>query len=210
MAPPLKVGQILQVMVYTGDRTVPCEAMVLEVEEASLTICPPHRHNVKIPINADHLVVTLTTTDAAYMMDCPIQQELSEGLLLGIPPDSDIQKVQRRQFARIPAVFACTFTLENRSEPPIAGLMIDLSGGGCSFSSPNAIARGQRLVLSFKLPEEGSFKLRGVVRRSNATMTNGRVQHSIGFEFDELEEVNRKRLVRFVYNVQLDLFRANK
>lgn len=210
MAPPLKVGQILQVMVYTGDRTVPCEAMVTEVEEVSFAICSPHRHNVKLPINANHLVVTLTTADAAYMMDCPIQQEISEGLLLGIPPDSEIQKVQRRQFARVPAVFACTFTLEDRAEPPIAGFMIDLSGSGCSFSSPSAIAKGQRLVLSFKLPEEGIFKLGGVVRRSNAAMTDGRLQHSIGFEFDDLEEVNRKRLVRFVYNVQLALFRASK
>lgn len=210
MAPPLKVGQILQVMVFSGHRTVPCEAMIMELEEASLVICHPHRHNVRIPVQTDHLVVTLTTADAAYMMDCPIREELPDGLLLVLPPDHDVQKVQRRQFARVPAVFACTFTLEDGTEPPVAGLMIDLSGGGCSFASPHAIARGQRLVLSFKLPDEGSFKLKGAVRRSIAMMRNGRLQHAIGFEFDDLEELNRRRLVRFVYNVQANLVRPRE
>lgn len=205
MAIPLEFGQLVQVMVYAGDRTVPCEAMVMDLAEGSFTIDHPHRHNVKIPVRTAHLMVTLTTPEAAYLMDCPLLETLPGGLVLGLPDEKDVQKVQRRQFVRVPTAIACSFYLDDNPGTLMAGLLQDLSNGGCSFSSPVAMLKGQRLMLSFKIPDEGSFKLTGIVRRSIATMNHGRVQHSIGFEFGELEESNRKRIVRFVHSVQANM-----
>lgn len=207
---PLRSGQTLQVMVFTGDRTVACEAMVLNVDAETFNIGLPHHYNIKVPVKTTHLIVTLTTHQAAFTMDCPVREQTSEQLLLELPPDADIQKVQRREFARVPASFPCTIEPSERQAPRVAGHLMDVSGGGCSIQASHALPKGTRVRLLFDLPQEGTFRIFGHVRRLLTTMTPKGAQHVMGVAFDELADSERRRLIRYVYQVQMELTRSRK
>lgn len=207
---PLKSGQTLQVMVFTGERTVACDAMVLNLEEGLFSITPPHRHNVRVPVKTSHLVVTLTTSQAAFTMDCQIREQDAEQLLLEIPPEEDIQKMQRREFARVPASGPCTIEPSERQAPRVPGQLKDISGGGCSVQAAHALPKGTRVRVLFDLPQEGTFRLSGQVRRLLTTMTPTGAQHMLGIAFDALPEAERRRLIHYVYQAQLEMARNRK
>lgn len=207
---PLRSGQTLQVLVFAGDRTVACEAMVLGLTSTTCEISLPHRHNVRVPIKTAHLVVTLTTHHAAFTMDCPVIARGDDRLTLEIPADEDIQKVQRREFARVPAAGPCTIEPSDRQSLRVAGQLKDVSGGGCSLQSSQAIPKGTRVRITFELPNEGTFRLIGQVCRLLTSMTPKGAQHVIGVAFATLEDPERRRLIRFVYQAQLEMTRRRK
>lgn len=104
----IKVGQAVQLLVPSGDRTIPCDATVLAVWDRQFAISTPRRHGVRIPITGDDMTVTFVMPDANYAMRCAILKDSEGGLTLNVPPDEEIQRIQRRQFVRVASSLPCT------------------------------------------------------------------------------------------------------
>ncbi|HEY9856607.1 MAG TPA: PilZ domain-containing protein [Stenomitos sp.] len=209
----IKVGQAIQLLVPSGDRTIPCDATVLAVWDQQFAISTPRRHGVRVPITGDHLSVTFVMPDANYAMRCAILQDAAGGLTLNVPPDDEIQRIQRRQFVRVPSDLPCTIEWQIDPEkgefgPRVPGKLKDVSGGGVGLLIMPTIPVGTLARLEVELPQHGSFAAYGYVRRCSKQFGQEGGRHFIGLEFINLNEALRSRLVLYVNDIQRDLMRA--
>lgn len=206
---PLQAGQTLQVLIPVGARTVPCQAVVLDVGARTFDTARPFRHTLKIPVEVDHLTFTLTMPDAVYTFKCPVVVVNDEGLKLAMPEAEDVQRVQRREFVRVPTSLPCLAEPEVEPEtlrfgPAFKASLQDISGGGCSLLSPGELERGARLRLTLDLPEEGSFCLMGRIMRVVKVQTHQGPRYSLGLDFGPMVEGLRSKLIRYVFALQVE------
>lgn len=223
---PIQPGQTLQMLVPVGARTVPCQAIVLRVSDRTFDTGLPQRHGLKIPVEVDHLTISLALPDAAYTLKCPVVAVNSEGLALGMPHERDVQRVQRREYVRVPASLPCMVEpglsaeeiaaqvaeLPEGVEPaeygePVAAYVQDISGGGCSLLMPVDLPRDRRLRINLELPNEGGVLVFGAIVRASSVQTRKGPRYLMGVDFGKLEEGLRTRLVRFVFTIQRELAR---
>ncbi|MBO9540953.1 PilZ domain-containing protein [bacterium] len=223
---PIQPGQTLQMLVPVGARTVPCQAVVLRMGNRTFETALPQRHGLKIPVEVDHLTVSLTLPDAVYTLKCPVIVVNSEGLTLGLPPEHDVRRVQRREFVRVPASLPCTVEPEQTEEAkarqreqlpegiepddygaPVTAYVQDLSGGGCSLLMPVDLPRNTRLRITFELPQEGEVLVVGAVVRASSVQTRKGPRVLMGVDFGKLDEGLRSRLVRYVFSIQREMAR---
>lgn len=215
MKVPIQSGQSLQLLVPVGHRTVQCAAVVTEVGNKTFDTGLPQRHGVKIPVEVDHLTATLTMPDAIYTLRCRVVVINKEGMTLAFPPPEEIQRVQRRQFVRVPTLLPCAIEAELKEGegdfgPPIQGEMQDISGGGCSVMLPVEFGRGTLMRLTTDLPGEGEVILFGRVMRASTQHTRKGVRYSVGLDFGKMEGSLRSRLIRYVFALQREIARKNK
>ncbi len=211
----IKVGQAIQLLVPSGERTIPCDSTVLAVWSGEFAISTPRRHGVRIPITGDDLSVTFVMPDANYAMRCTILKDSEGGLTLKIPPDDEIQRIQRRQFVRVPSNLPCTIEWQidpatGEFGPRVYGKLKDVSGGGVGLLITPTIPLGTLARLELDLPVHGPFAAYGYVRRCAAHFDSGGTQQFIGLEFINLTEALRSLLVLYVNDVQRELMRARQ
>lgn len=223
---PIQPGQTLQMLVPVGARTVPCQAVVLRVGSRTFDTGLPQRHGLKIPVEVDQLTVSLTLADAVYTLRCPVVVVNSEGLSLGLPPEDDVRRVQRREFVRVPTSLPCQVEPELSEEAialqleqlpegvvpdeygaPVPAYVQDISGGGCSLLMPMALPRSSRVRITLELPQEGEIVVFGAVVRCASVQTRKGPRVQMGIDFGKLEEGLRSRVVRYVFAVQRELAR---
>jgi c-di-GMP-binding flagellar brake protein YcgR len=212
---PLTVGQSVQVLIPVGPRTVPCVAVVVDVGERTFDTSRPYRHTLKIPVEVDQLTLTLTLPDAVYTFRCPVVKVNEEGVTLGMPEPEEVQRVQRREFVRVPTSLEVLVEPELELDslafgPPFKAPLADISGGGCSLVSPVEIKRGDRLRVTMDLPEEGVISLLGKVMRCAPIQTPKGQRYSCGLDFGSMVEGLRSKLVRYVFAMQREQARRVK
>ncbi|HEY9899713.1 MAG TPA: PilZ domain-containing protein [Pantanalinema sp.] len=223
---PIQPGQTLQILVPVGARTVPCQAVVLRVGNRTFDTGLPQRHGLKIPVEVDHLTVSLTLADAVYTLKCPVVVVNSEGLSLGLPPEDDVRRVQRREFVRVPTSLPCqvepelseeAIALQREQLPegvdpdeygaPLPAYVQDISGGGCSLLMPMDLPRNSRIRITLELPQEGEVLVFGAVVRTSSVQTRKGTRFLMGVDFGKLDQAIRTRVVRYVFAVQRELAR---
>ena len=130
-------------------------------------------------------------------------------LLLRTPFPEQIQKIQRRQYLRVPTNLVMTLSLNDGKEQLEAPL-IDLSGGG--FLLALTLREVEKLSLSVdgKLPieERGRkhyipFKARVV----NVKYNQEKKRYEVAFQFTEIKESDREVIIRYCFARQLELHR---
>lgn len=209
----IKVGQAIQLLVPSGERTVPCDSTVLAVWTGQFAISTPRRHGVRIPITGDHLSVTFVMPDANYAMRCAILKDAEGGLTLEVPPDDEIQRIQRRQFVRVPSSLPCTLEWQIDPDtgefgPRVPGKLKDVSGGGVGLLITPSIPVGTLARVELDLPVHGPFAAYGHVRRCSAHFDSEGARQFVGLEFIHLTEALRGQLVLYVNDIQRELMRA--
>lgn len=203
---PLHVGQTLQILVPVRDRTIPCQAVILAVGGRTFDTSPPHRHGVRVPLELGELRISLTMPDAIYTVTCPLVKLTEDGVVFELPDDDAVQRVQRRNFVRVPTTLDCTVLLWNPEtedyDQPFNAELLDISGGGCSLICGHELKRDQEVRVLIDLPEEGEVLLEGKVRRTGTQHTRRGRKSSAGVEFGRMDESQRSKLIRYVFGVQ--------
>jgi len=88
-----------------------------------------------------------------------------------------------------------------------SGATLDVSGGGACLSSSHSVPVGQHLDLSLLLPTRPEIRLEllGVVRSVEPDEESG--EYRLGVEFMALSEIDRDRLVRYIFQKQRECLR---
>lgn len=206
MKVPLRVGMTVQIEVPVRDRMVACQAVVLALGNRTFDTTPPTRHGVRLPLLVDALRISITMPDAIYTLTCPLVKLTEDGVVFELPPEDAVQRVQRRNFVRVPTNLQATVLQWSHEredyELPFMAELIDISGGGCSLLCPHELHREQDIQILVDLPEEGEVTLYGRVRRAYEQQTRrGRRTHA-GVEFSRMEEAMRSKLIRYVFALQ--------
>jgi c-di-GMP-binding flagellar brake protein YcgR len=127
-----------------------------------------------------------------------------------IGPIVDFRKIQRRAFYRIeshlPAVLSAGDESDNvqNVQPSVFKLSTkDLSAGGARVISKESFALGSDVFLEIELPGKDPVRSLGkVVRLETAAPESG--IYWVSIQFTSIEELDRKKIVRFVFQKQLE------
>jgi len=201
------------VRVNEGDYQGYYPSRIEEVLDDSLILGLPFIGMVPVPIRAgERISVFSSTRDAVYRVDGDvIKRQLEPIPLLCMVIRSDIVRVQRRSFVRIPVVLNVTYKLKN-SDRIYTTYTKDISGGGIKIILPEILKIDDTIQMRIELPPpEDPVDCEGrIVWIDKEERQMGNKLEEIlyaGVRFTVIEDKNRERLIRFLFNYQRDLIK---
>ncbi|EEG77940.1 flagellar brake protein [Dethiobacter alkaliphilus] len=162
--------------------------------------------------NGDLITVEVPTNDCVYTLRCVLDSDYRYHVHRYnlIYSETEVNKIQRRKFFRVPCSIECGFALlsDNAAtvEEPImySAMMVDISGGGAQIEYEHDIPLNIDVILRFALPlpfEEGNynFTVFGKIKRHNKQNN----KHYIGVEFISLNEYESNIIMGFAFYKKL-------
>lgn len=98
---------------------------------------------------------------------------------------------QRRDYARTHALLPVRIEPAFTVGDPVHGTTLDISGGGLRATVPLTMPPGEPVTIDIEMPD-GKLSLGARVCRSSE-------QGSVAFEFTEISQPDRERIIRFVF-----------
>lgn len=196
-------GLAVELVALEGPYSGRYKTRIEEVGERLITVGVPFFEGEVIPLREGTKVqLTFWDETAAYSFEAKIMQRIAVPIPLFVLelPDS-VDKVQRRNFVRVPVLFPITFRLVTREglSNLYKGTMSDLSGGGMRFSTTELIENKSLLYTQLTLPN-GDLSTPAIVHRVEKMEDIKR--YSVSVEFHDIAERERDKIIRCVFEVQ--------
>jgi c-di-GMP-binding flagellar brake protein YcgR len=128
-------------------------------------------------------------------------------LIITLPKEEEIQKIQRREFIRVETMLDTAIKNDNDDYPPFNSVVLDISAGGMLLSLPvdHSVKNEDKLDCLVVLPMQSGEKiymdLACAVLRVLDGQTNGRQRASL--QFDKISSKDRQHIIRFCFEQQL-------
>jgi hypothetical protein len=108
----------------------------------------------------------------------------------------DVNRIQRRQFQRVPVSEKATLLLTNKAGGEDAFLvdLSDVSAGGCAFEHGTAITEGKHVELRFRV-SDGRVHVRAIVLECRTTQ---RGKFRIRARFEDIAADDRERIADWI------------
>lgn len=130
-------------------------------------------------------------------------------ILLSVPEKP--QRFERRQYVRIPVLVSpVEITIqgdEDGKTRAITGTMIDLSGGGMGIRTAAKVAMNTVGIAGFTMPGVGQFRVPVEVVRVIDEGLGYSARSLLGCRFGKMSNLDRERVVRFLWKEQAKLRR---
>ncbi len=158
----------------------------------------------------DGAVYSFTT----HVVDSKFTMDNLPAMSIKVPLVKDIDKIQRREFVRVPVRTELSFLYLSRTQKPVEiktgeGYTWDISGGGLSFYANThcSIQAGDAVTVKYHLPNEPRnttpISAKGnVVRIRESTETNVSI---ISVQYEDITRAFEQRVIRFVFQRQIEL-----
>lgn len=206
---PIKVDQSIQMQVPVGKLLFTCEARILATNGSTIKTTLPLRieNGAKIAIKVEQVTVFVPLSDGVYSVMCSVEEVGAEELILGIPHDEAIQRIQRRDFVRVMTVLPCWMQTPRRGEfgEPVESQVLNLSGGGCALVNADKLFSGTMVRLMICLPDDDSIIVVGKVKYERNFVVDKQTMYLAGLEFQDLDEILRGKIIRYVFDVERGL-----
>ncbi|GAB6180206.1 flagellar brake domain-containing protein [Desulfotomaculum defluvii] len=132
--------------------------------------------------------------------------------ILKHPKDSEITRVQLREFARVPVMFDIEYAeqVADNEQPKYEKVRtVDLSGGGLKFASKESIDRGTSLLLRFTLKVKAKkkpqdFTLSARVMRCQLVDEEAKVYH-VSLKFTDIRSQQQDMIMAFVFERMIQI-----
>lgn len=196
-------GLSVDLVIPEGDLAGQYKTHLDEVGEKILSVFAPMSQGQVVPLREGTRAKIIFWDDvAAYAVETVIIQRIAVPvpvLVLELP--SDIRRVQRRNFVRVPAFYPVTFRSVDRKglSDTKKGTMLDLSGGGMRFQTGESVEMGAILLAYLDLP---SGPMQSSARVCRVDKVPDSKQYSISVDFYQITERERDRIIRCVFDLQ--------
>jgi c-di-GMP-binding flagellar brake protein YcgR len=213
----LRINDRLQVTIIGTDEEIPTTYLsrVEDHENGVSWIGWPTQSGIRAPLrDNDKLAITYIEDGGVFQVTGRVTRRVFEPLpLIGVVTEGSVQKVQRRDYVRVPAMldiqlFARVVTAgagpEEASTNLISTRTVNLSGGGFMINHSAPPRLGSIYETRLRLPiEKEPLKLTAKVVRceSNLDPVKG-TYYSVGFAFVQLQENVRRRIVSYIFRLQ--------
>ncbi len=209
---PLKVNQPVEIEI-PGEQSVCYRSRVEYVSDDRLIVASPMKSGAIVPVRRGTVVkVTYTDNVAVYTFSSEVLSQNISGiptLILDRPSDS--KRIQRRNFVRLDTRLTVNLSLLNEKYIPsgetISATTVDISGGGMMFVCDTNMKVGDVLEAVINLSEKETVTAIGRIVRIVENPPKSRNRYSAGFEFTIIEEAERDKIIRFIFNQQRELRR---
>lgn len=133
--------------------------------------------------------------------------------LLKIAVESEIERIQRRQFYR----FACSLPVkyrvidlrdqeQSKKVPFKEAVTRDLSGGGlCVIVGEGELKSGELLECELQLSQDSVVRFRGQVVRVSTQELDGKHRFKAGIWFRKIENKDRESIISYIFQEQIRL-----
>lgn len=196
-------GLSIEIIVREGEYQGRYRTKIEEVGIRILSIGVPVSRGQFIPLREGTRLEVFFTQDAtAYTFSSVIIKRIA----LPIPTfiieyPVKIDRIQRRQYVRIPIVMPFKFQIvepEGLGQEK-RGYTIDMSGGGVMFKYKERIPEKTLLIIYLKIEDEDMELPATVVRYTKETERN---HYKICVEFKDISERTRDKIIRYLFNIQ--------
>jgi len=199
----LSMGLGVELAVLEGEYEGHYKTRIEEVGERLLSVGVPFDHGELVPVREGTKVkITFWDETAVYSFEGKIMQRIAVPvpIFVLVLPDK-VDKVQRRDFVRVPASFPITFRMVTREglSDLFKAVMLDLSGGGMRFSTKERIENKSLLFVQLSLPNGEIQTPVSVCRVESIENTK---QYSVSVKFHEISERERDKIIRCVFDIQ--------
>lgn len=204
----LRVNRRVQLATKERPR-FPYFSLIEDVSEQTLIVDNPMEKGalVSIPIGSE-VTCSLQVENAIYSFQSQVLDRREEGklsLLVLAKPES-LDRIQRRQFFRFKAALPLRFRplddLQATSTAPYQeALTKDISGGGLLFSATFPLSKESIVDLLIEVPQKKESVSVPCVGRVVVVKGEGR-EKDYGVEYVLIEEKDREKIVRFIFEEQ--------
>lgn len=199
----LLLGLSVELVVPEGVYEGKYRTRIEEVGERILAVGAPFNNGEVVPLREGNKVKLIFWDEvAAYSFEGEILQRIAVPvpmLVLELPDSVD--KVQRRNFVRVPALYPVSFrsvTKEGLSDIQ-KGMLLDLSGGGMRFTTKERVENNSLLYARLSLP---LGDLQTPVRVCRAEQLEDSKLYRVSVEFHDISERERDQIIRCVFDIQ--------
>lgn len=207
---PIRINQPVEIEIKESGYEGSYRSRVEGINNDSLVLGAPYKDGevVHLPRGTE-VTITFYDQTAVYFVDCLIMSYnmgYVPTLVLGSPINS--KRVQRRNFVRLDTKVPLNYVLLDENMKPLSenfsATTIDISGGGLMFATESEIKQGDFLELIFYLNKETTVSAIGKAMR---VIDDVRVKNkkSVGVEFTLIEERERDKIIRYIFNQQREL-----
>ena len=215
----LRVNQLIEIEVSDEDTVNIYRSRIEEVAEDHMILAMPNYRGLPIFLApGTEFLTRFVLTGAVYQFKSVFRDKLRDPIpVWRVSPAYEFTKIQRRSFFRLETFLPVTLQVDNTAnvsgEPGSvsAGQQTevnlhtkDISAGGLRVISKTQFDPGTEVQVEVTLPGKIVIRSRGKVVRAEASAPDGKI-YWISIEFIELDEHDRKKIVTFVFQKQLEL-----
>lgn len=222
----LAVGD--KVDIQHGQKKHQYKSKIMDImDEETIRLIIPIEKNTLIPMARGwRIELTFFAAKGLYRCQGEIQERYKEEKLplMIVRLTSELEKVQRRQFYRLPYSMEIKFR-EIKEEPDIRedsdeeaeipwskGITLDISGGGCRFNAPVSCQAGTPVELEFVIGTEDKpcrQRWRGKITVSYL-IPNRSDMYENRVEFTDNDRRKREQLVKFIFEEERRIRRKER
>ena len=207
---PLKVNQPVEIEMPEISK-VSYRSRVEGILSNKITLAAPLKQGQIVPLSPGTTVKVIYTDQMAIYsflsQVISLNRQNLPTVILGEP--YDLQRIQRRNFVRLEATLNIIITQVDEDYKPagetFSGTTVDLSGGGAMFLCNTVLKCGDSLATMVYLSDNDSVKALGRVTRFVENLPNAKHKYSVGIEFTVIEESERDKIIKFIFNRQREL-----
>ncbi len=209
---PLKENQPVEIELPGSELSI-YRSRVEHVGDDRLVVASPMKGGAIIPVRPGTVVKVIYTDNVAvYTFSAEVlSQNLSNPSILLLNKPIDSKRIQRRNFVRLDTRLTVNLTrLDDKFIPSgetFSATTVDISGGGMMFEGNTLLQMGDVLEAVICLNEHETVRAIGRIVRIMENPPKSRNRYSVGFEFIIIEETERDKIIRFIFNRQRELRR---
>lgn len=183
---------------------------VEDINEKGIVIGTPIEKSVLVDLRPDSMVIIwYNLATASYALFCTVKARIYEPLpLTFLDWPHDIQKIQRRNYVRVPASLKIQFSTGEKDDKEREiyhwALTGDISGGGLNFTTPIKLNKKEPLKIFLHLPDEEVIDLEGKITWVDNLNSN---KYFIGLKFTKISEGIRDKIISYVFIRQRELIK---
>jgi len=217
----LKIGTKLELELYdsSGEKVRPTFMSEMELvhNERSATVAAPFFEGNILPVRIGTLmnVYFIRKRDEAdisfYVFKARVRNRgfMDNIAILDISVESEIVKIQRRQYFRfecsIPIRFGLIPMEESHEASLLKGITRDISGGGLCLLSEDKQPFGGLLECELELGDSRKVSFTGRIVRVNKYEFSQKYKYSIGILYEKIENREREAIIKFIFEEQRKL-----
>lgn len=213
--PELQVNTRIEIEVEDAEYEGKYFSRVMDINRKELRIMSPAVQGVPIPLRVNTPIrISYVGERALYSFKTVIKQRFSDvlaGFVVEIP--SKVERVQRRSYVRLEVQIHFRYRvlqeaniLDTEVDPEAfdKSYIVDISGGGVKFYSPQPIAENSLLEMQVGIEGIEAETLLGRVVRSRERVEGG---YEIGVAFEGLSASVQDQIISWIFNKQRELRR---
>ena len=204
----LRVNRLIEIEVNFNGFNEYLSSRIEEVNADSMLISAPFYRGKSVPLRRNQEIkVCFAGETCAFGFFAKIIDKLTQPILmLQIEKPTNLIRIQRREYVRVPASVNINFT-SKKEDYTYRGTTVDVSGGGLLFTTRANLRPDEQIDIYVNLPEKRPILCRSTVIRSIPLKDSS--LKKVAVRFDNINEQQREQIIHYVFEQQRKLIQKN-